>query len=132
MDKKESLLAEFTNKLEQISHNSVATKQADVWNRFDTVISKFSQEQMAYVNNSQKAIKKWKDLKEIFSDWLFAKYKNEFVSIPEFEKLAQEYVDTVVSTSQEYIENTKNLQKENEQLKKELEELRAKQCNNPN
>lgn len=132
MDKKESLLAEFTNKLEQISHNSVATKQADVWNRFDTVISKFSQEQMAYVNNSQKAIKKWKDLKEIFSDWLFAKYKNEFVSIPEFEKLAQEYVDTVVSTSQEYIENTKNLRKENEQLKKELEELRAKQCNNPN
>lgn len=84
--------------------------------------------QRAYVGTNEYVVKKRKDMMSVFNDWMFERFKNDFVAVPEFDKLAQEYVGAVASTAQEYAEKAAGLQQENERLKAEIEKLKANQA----
>lgn len=99
-------------------------KQAPVWQRMTDHLLKMSQEQIAFINQDANVLKKKQDLNATFIEWLFEKYKNEFVSLPVFEKLSQDYVDSVIVSSQEYAKQQATLRQSNDALLKEVEELR--------
>jgi hypothetical protein len=100
--------------------------QKAVWQRFEEVVSRMSAEQLNYVNTSKVGIEKKKQLNDVFIDWLFELHKNEFVAVPQFNELANGYVDTIVSTAQEYLDNQREVWAENERLKAEIEELKKR------
>ena len=97
---------------------------APVWQRMTDHLLKMTQDQIAFINNDANVIKKKQDLNSTFIEWLFEKYKNEFVSYPVFEKLSQDYVDCVIFSAQEYSNQQASMQKDNAALRKEVEELR--------
>ena len=100
--------------------------QASVWQRFDEVVGRMSPEQLSYVNTSPKGIEAREKLMDVFVNWLFEVHKNEFVAIPQFKEIANGYVDTIVSTAQEYLDKQKDILLENERLRAEIEELKKR------
>ena len=59
------------------------------------------------------------ELKKFYED-----HKNEFVSYPVFEKLSQDYVDSVILSGEDYAKKQATIQQDNLALRKEVEELR--------
>lgn len=129
-------LSELKTKLDQLKSQMTSDVQAqadqskpqlsEVWIKLNDVVSHLSPEQIAYINSNKELVHKKTELNGVFNEWLFEKYKNEFTKIPQFEAIAREYVVSVEKASQEYIESTKNMMTENEQLRSELDELRRK------
>lgn len=105
--------------------NNNKTK-ASVWQRFDEVVGRMSPEQINYVNTNPESVKARENLMDMFVNWLFEVHKNEFVAIPQFKELADGYVDTIVSTSQEYLNKQREVLLENERLRAEIEELKKR------
>ena len=73
-------------------------ERAAVWQRFDELVNRMSNDQQAFVNGDEKALAKRQQLMTTFNDWLFERFKDEFVQIPAFAALAGEYVDVVAET----------------------------------
>lgn len=103
---------------------TVLQKQAPVWQRMSDHLLKMTQDQIAFINTDADVLKKKQELNATFIEWLFEKYKNEFVSLPIFEKLSQDYVDSVISSGQNYAKQQASLKQTNDALLKEVEELR--------
>lgn len=120
-------IAEFKQKLQQLETVGNVLPHAPVWQRFDDLVGKMSNDQQAFVNNNEKALAKRKELLSTFNDWLFERFKDEFVQIPVFAGLAEEYVNAVATAAQEFGQHAAGLEKENEELRRQLDELRAKQ-----
>lgn len=97
---------------------------APVWQRMTDHLLKMSPEQITYINNDATVLKKKQDLNATFIEWLFEKHKNEFVSYPVFEKLSQDYVDSVILSGEDYAKKQATIQQDNLALRKEVEELR--------
>ena len=102
------------------------TEVQPVWKRFNDLIQQMSDDQKAYVGNHDLVIAERQKMMQTFNDWMFEKYKNEFVTIPSFDSLAQGYVEAVASTAQEFGAKTAALRQENDELRKELAALRSK------
>lgn len=96
---------------------------ASVWQRFNDALSRMSPEQLQYIDKDEESIRMKTDLKALFSEWLFEKYKNDFVMIPEFEQKAQEYVDRLSAAAQEFSARQAGMLKENEELRRRIAEL---------
>ena len=120
-------IEEFRQKLHQIENQGSVPVRAPVWQRFDDLVNKMSNDQQAFVNSSEKALAKRQELMQTFNDWMFERFKDEFVQIPMFAGLAEEYVNVVAETAQEFGQHAAGLEKENEELRWQLDELRAKQ-----
>lgn len=118
-------IEEFKQKLHQIESQGSAPMRAPVWQRFDELVNKMSNDQQAFVNGNEKALAKRQQMMATFNDWLFERFKDEFVQIPVFAALAEEYVDVVANTAQEFGRHAAGLEKENEELRRQLAELRA-------
>lgn len=101
--------------------------RAAVWQRFDELVNKMSNDQQAFVNSNEKALAKRQQMMTTFNDWLFERFKDEFVQIPMFAALADEYVNVVAETAQEFGRRAVGLEQENEDLRRQLAELRAAQ-----
>lgn len=102
------------------------TEVQPVWKRFNDLIQQMSDDQKAYVGNHDLVIAERQKMMQTFNDWMFEKYKNEFVTIPSFDSLAQGYVEAVASTAQEFGAKTAALRQENDELRKELAALKSK------
>ena len=124
---KTDAIEEFKQKLHQIESQGSAPVRAPVWQRFDELVNRMSNDQQAFVNGDEKALAKRPQLMTTFNDWLFERFKDEFVQIPAFAALAGEYVDVVAETAQEFGRHAAGLEKENEELRRQLAELRAEQ-----
>lgn len=101
-----------------------------VWKRFNDLIQQMSDDQKAYVGNHDLVIAERQKMMQTFNDWMFEKYKNEFVMIPSFDSLAQGYVEAVASTAQEFGAKTAALRQENDELRRELDELKRRMGGN--
>lgn len=120
-------IEEFKQKLHQIESQGSAPVRAPVWQRFDDLVNKMSNDQQAFVNSNEKALAKRQQMMTTFNDWLFERFKDEFVQIPMFAALADEYVNVVAETAQEFGRRAVGLEQENEDLRRQLAELRAAQ-----
>ncbi len=120
-------IEEFKQKLHQIESQGSAPVRAAVWQRFDELVNKMSNDQQAFVNSNEKALAKRQQMMTTFNDWLFERFKDEFVQIPMFAALADEYVNVVAETAQEFGRRAVGLEQENEDLRRQLAELRAAQ-----
>lgn len=120
-------IEEFKQKLHQIESQGSAPVRAAVWQRFDDLVNKMSNDQQAFVNSNEKALSKRQQMMTTFNDWLFERFKDEFVQIPMFAALADEYVNVVAETAQEFGRRAVGLEQENEDLRRQLAELRAAQ-----
>lgn len=98
-------------------------KEHPVWERFNDLLGKMSDDQKSYVAADKEVIERRQKMMGMFNEWLFEKNKNEFAAIPAFTDVAQEYVEAVASTAHEYGQKAANLQQENEELKRKLAEL---------
>lgn len=119
-------IRELEKRLEELNLGS-QKETSEVWKRFDDLINKMSEDQKAYVGQNDKVINKRKEMIQTFNDWLFEKYKGEFVEIPAFAAIAQEYVEATASTAQDYGARANRLEQENEDLRRQLNALREKQ-----
>ena len=106
------------------------TQPQPVWKRFDDLIQQMSDDQKTYVANHETVIGERQKMMQTFNDWMFEKYKNEFVTIPSFDALAQGYVEAVASTAQEFGAKAAALRQENEELRREIEALKQKMGGN--
>lgn len=117
-------ISELEQRLKQIKEEESKSPKATVWQRLDDSLSRMTDEQLRYVNTDKESITKKQELNVLFTDWLFERYKSDFVSIPMFEQKAQEYVDSILKASEEFSAKRANMQQENELLRSEVEELR--------
>ena len=106
------------------------TEIQPVWKRFNDLIQQMSDDQKAYVSNHELVIGERQKMMQTFNDWMFEKYKNEFVTIPSFDSLAQGYVEAVASTAHEFGAKSAALRQENEELRRELDALKRKMGGN--
>lgn len=128
MEQQRFSIEQLERKIKELNSGAQKTPQSEVWRRFNDLIARMSDDQRAYVGTNENVIKKRKDMMNVFNDWMFERFKDDFVAVPEFDKLAQEYVGAVASTSQEYAQKAAGLQEENERLKAEIEKLKANQA----
>lgn len=120
------VIEELKQKLHQAETQSGQTEQAPVWKRFDDIVNKMSNDQLTFVNANEKALEKRRLMMSTFNDWMFERFKNDFVQVPMFAALAGEYVDIVAETAQEFGRWAAGLEKENEELRRQLAELKSK------
>ena len=122
-------ISELERKLEELRRNAESgqkiTSQAQVWDKFDAIRNSLSESQISYVANDKNVLEARRKMITVFDDWLFEKFKNDFVSVPQFNALAENYVAVVFTVAQESAEKAKSLEQENIELREELEKLRA-------
>lgn len=119
----DGIIEQYKRKLETVkSGNQVPA--APVWQYFNDIVAKMSPEQMGFVQTSSKAVQAKKEMNGLFLEWMFERFKNDFVADPRFEAEARRYVDCIESVAAEFSEHNKNLAKENEALKAEIERLK--------
>lgn len=63
---------------------------------------------------------------EAFNLYLFERFKDDFSRIADFRKFCDEYVDTVISTSNEYANEVANAINEKKVLQEKVAELERK------
>ncbi|MGN0913039.1 MAG: hypothetical protein ACI4OE_07075 [Alphaproteobacteria bacterium] len=120
----ELTLEEAKQRLQQLE-NGAETQKQPIWQRFDDLVGKMSNDQRAFVDQNAVACAKRQEVMETFANWMFECYKNEFVKVPVFAKLVEGYVDAVAEAAQEFGKKTAGLAKENEELRRQLAELKA-------
>lgn len=97
---------------------------APVWQRLNDYLAKMTNDQISYINFNETCVTKKQEMNKVFIEWLFEKYKNDFVQVSSFNDIANDYVDTIITGAEEFVKNQANLAKDNENMRKELEELR--------
>lgn len=124
MDEREFNISNLERKVNALKAQEGQTQELQpVWKRFDELLGQMSDDQKSFVAGDEEVINQRQKVMATFNDWMFEKYKNEFAAIPAFAGIAQEYVDAVASTAQKYGQKAANLQKKNEELKRQLAEL---------
>ena len=123
MSEDNSIIEQYKRKLEMVKAGNISPA-APVWQLFNDIVAKMSPEQAAYVQANSKAIQAKKDLNNLFIEYMFERYKNDFAADPRFEQEARRYVDCIESAAAEFSEHNKNLAEENEALKAEIERLK--------
>lgn len=132
MEERDFNIASLEQKLAALKNQETGAAQENqpVWKQFDDLVGRMSDDQKSFVDVNENVVNARQKLMRTFNDWLFEKHKNEFVAIPAFAGIAQEYVEAVASTAQEFGRKAAGLRQENEELKRQLADLQAKQAEN--
>lgn len=115
-------MTELAQKISQLQQQVV--NNASVWQRLQDNLSRMSNEQLAFINKDPDCVAKKTAMNSVFIEWLFEQYKNDFVQVSQFNSLANEYVDCIITKADDFSKRQANLVQDNENLRKELEELR--------
>lgn len=115
-------MTELAQKISQIQQQ--VANNASVWQRLQDSLSRMSNEQIAFIDKDPDCVAKKTSMNSVFIEWLFEKYKNDFVQVSQFNSLANEYVDCIITKADDFSKRQANLVQDNENLRKELEELR--------
>lgn len=94
------------------------------WGNYDSMIKEMSNDQKNFVGK-QDEVKNAKNLLiSAFIDYLFEQNKNNFVSTSEIaKKLADDYINTVKNALNNYETRSERLEKENADLRKQIQQL---------
>lgn len=119
-----SRITELERRINELRAGQTPT-QAQVWDKFDSIVKNLSETQKTYVANDKNVLEARRKMLGVFDEWLFERFKNDFVAVPQFNALAESYVGVVFNVAQESAEKAKSLEQENKELREEVEKLRA-------
>lgn len=125
MEQQYNRITELERKINELRAGQKNPTQEKVWDKFDSIVNSLSETQKNYVANDKNVLEARRKMMTVFDDWLFERFKNDFVSVPQFNALAESYVGVVFNVAQESAEKAKSLEQENRELREELEKLRA-------
>lgn len=122
-DNKVGLIEQYKQELKSIqNHSFTNSNNIGYWNRLTDYISKFSTDQLKFIDNNQQVIKAHNDMLNTFVQYLFEKNKDDFVAFDEFRPVCDTYIDCVIKTASEYDDKVSEALNENAELKNKLKE----------
>lgn len=122
-DNKVGLIEQYKQEIKSIqNHSFTNSNNIGYWNRLTDYISKFSTDQLKFIDNNQQVIKAHNDMLNTFVQYLFEKNKDDFVAFDEFRPVCDTYIDCVIKTASEYDDKVSEALNENAELKNKLKE----------
>ena len=122
-DNKVGLIEQYKQELKSIqNHSFTNSNNIGYWNRLTDYISKFSTDQLKFIDNNQQVIKAHNDMLNAFVQYLFEKNKDDFAAFDEFRPVCDTYIDCVIKTASEYDDKVSEALNENAELKNKLKE----------
>ena len=121
-DNKVGLIEQYKQELKSIQNHSFTNSNIGYWNRLTDYISKFSTDQLKFIDNNQQVIKAHNDMLNTFVQYLFEKNKDDFAAFDEFRPVCDTYIDCVIKTASEYDDKVSEALNENAELKNKLKE----------
>ena len=122
-DNKVGLIEQYKQELKSIqNHSFTNSNNIGYWNRLTDYISKFSTDQLKFIDNNQQVIKAHNDMLNTFVQYLFEKNKDDFAAFDEFRSVCDTYIDCVIKTASEYDDKVSEALNENAELKNKLKE----------
>ena len=122
-DNKVGLIEQYKQELKSIQNHSFTNSNNNgYWNRLTDYISKFSTDQLKFIDNNQEVIKAHNDMLNTFVQYLFEKNKDDFAAFDEFRPVCDAYIDCVIKTASEYDDKVSEALNENAELKNKLKE----------
>ena len=122
-DNKVGLIEQYKQELKSIqNHSFTSSNNIGYWNRLTDYISKFSTDQLKFIDNNQQVIKAHNDMLNTFVQYLFEKNKDDFAAFDEFRPVCDTYIDCVIKTASEYDDKVSEALNENAELKNKLKE----------
>lgn len=121
-DNKVGLIEQYKQELKSIQNHSFTNSNNGYWNRLTDYISKFSTDQLKFIDNNQEVIKAHNDMLNTFVQYLFEKNKDDFAAFDEFRPVCDTYIDCVIKTASEYDNKVSEALSENAELKNKLKE----------
>jgi len=109
------------HKLQELGNSSA--NNASYWLKLSEHCAKLSSDQLKFVHNCDKVKKTKSKMMDAFNLYLFEKFKDEFAKFPNFQPLCDDYVESIISATDDYSNNVQNALLENEQLKQRIAEL---------
>ena len=109
-----------------------STNEAGYWQKLSVYCQNMSADQLNFINSNKKVIEKQKKMMDAFNLFLFEKHKEEFAQIEQLKPLCEEYINAILSASDDYADVLKITKQENEELKKKILELERKQNDRSN
>lgn len=94
------------------------------WTKLSNLCSKMSSDQLNYANTNEEVLKAKSQMVEAFNLFLFETFKDEFVKVEAFEKLADKYVEEFQKAADGFSKNISDVISENERLKEEIKRLK--------
>lgn len=118
-------IAELEKKIQLL--NNTTQKQTDsVWSVLDDRTKGLTAQEVEAIMSSKEVLQsKGKMLDAFVQMFLFSKYRNEFINIPSFRPLCEEYVNSVLNAKSGLYKHSIELEEENKRLKEELEKIRG-------
>ena len=122
-DNRVGLIEQYKQELKSIqNHSFTNSNNIGYWNRLTDYISKFSTDQLKFIDNNQQVIKAHNDMLNTFVQYLFEKNKDDFAAFDEFRPVCDTYIDCVIKTPSEYDDKVSEALNENAELKNKLKE----------
>ena len=122
-DNKVGLIEQYKQELKSIqNHSFTNSNNIGYWNRLTDYISKFSTDQLKFIDNNQQVIKAHNDMLNTFVQYLFEKNKDDIAAFDEFRPVCDTYIDCVIKTASEYNDKVSEALNENAELKNKLKE----------
>ena len=122
-DNKVGLIEQYKQELKSIqNHSFTNSNNIGYWNRLTDYISKFSTDQLKFIDNNQQVIKAHNDMLNTFVQYLFEKNKDDFAAFDEFRPVCDTYIDCVIKTASEYDDKVSEALNKNAELKNKLKE----------
>ena len=122
-DNKVGLIEQYKQELKSIqNHSFTNSNNIGYWNRLTDYISKFSTDQLKFIDNNQQVIKAHNDMLNTFVQYLFEKNKDDIAAFDEFRPVCDTYIDCVIKTASEYDDKVSEALNENAELKNKLKE----------
>lgn len=122
-DNKVGLIEQYKQEIKSIqNHSFTNSNNIGYWNRLTDYISKFSTDQLKFIDNNQQVIKAHNDMLNTFVQYLFEKNKDDFAAFDEFRPVCDTYIDCVIKTASEYDDKVSEALNEKAELKNKLKE----------
>ena len=96
----------------------------DYWRYLQESVGKMSADQISWTMAQPQVRQAYDKMQEAFTNYLFEKFKDDFVIIPSYRPFADSYIQTILDTSVNYVDKTTRREREQEETRKELEELK--------
>lgn len=105
--------------------NAKSESKDSIWSVLDENMKGISGAEAAVINARETVKTAQADMMYAFLNFfLFAKYRDEFSSIPAFRSLCSKYISEVVNAKEEGVKHSIELEEENKRLKEELARLK--------
>lgn len=95
----------------------------DHWKRLQDATNSIDMSQSNWIMSQESVKSAYGDLMQAFQHYLFERFKDDFAGLPLYQDIISKYVDSVLSAAQGFAKRTEQLERENAELKKKLEEL---------